>query len=77
MKINIEVDTCGLERFSTLPYWIFLRLEYANLLKNVNVKCELKETLIDFPLNAELSPSPTQAPPPPAPRTVTIITWKE
>ena len=38
MKINIEVDTsCSLERFSTLPYWIFLRLEYANLLKNGNV----------------------------------------
>lgn len=34
MKINTEVDTCGLERFSThLPYWICFKGKICKLIK--------------------------------------------
>lgn len=33
MKTDIEVDTCGLERFSAVPYWIFLKVRICGLIK--------------------------------------------
>lgn len=37
MKIDIEVDTWGLERFSAVPLLDFLKVRICKLIKNVKV----------------------------------------